>query len=137
VWVKQHQPSRQEIADPLGVADRDLQACQTAGLVADWRFNIAYNAALQLAAAALAASGYEASRTAHHVRVIHSLEFTLRLDSGTITTFDTFRKKRNEADYEKAGVISDTEAAEVLAFAKRLRKEVEAWIAKNHPQLKP
>jgi hypothetical protein len=35
----------------LAVADRDLDACLTPSLVADWKFNIAYNAALQWLAA--------------------------------------------------------------------------------------
>ncbi|MBI4600430.1 MAG: hypothetical protein HY721_00580 [Planctomycetes bacterium] len=117
--------------------DRDLKACQTPNLVADWRLNIAYNAALQLATAALAAAGFEAARSAHHHRVIQSLAFTLGADATTLAKFDMFRKKRNEADYERAGIISDTEADEVLAFALQLRKDVEAWIARSHPHLKP
>ena len=28
-WLKEHKTSRQEIADLLAVADRDLEACQT------------------------------------------------------------------------------------------------------------
>jgi hypothetical protein len=56
-WLKTHKTSRQEIADLFAVADRDLKACRTPELIADWRFNIAYNAALQLACAALAAAG--------------------------------------------------------------------------------
>jgi hypothetical protein len=43
----------------------------------DWRLNIAYNAALQAATAALAAAGYRASREAHHCRAIQSLAFTI------------------------------------------------------------
>jgi hypothetical protein len=135
--VVQHLPSPREIAGLLGVADRDLQACQTPDLVADWRFTIAYNAAFQLATAALAAAGYRAARNAHHYRIIHSLAFTLHLDAVTLVKFDKFRKKRNEADYERAGVISDTEAEEMLALARRLRQEVEAWITQHHPALKP
>jgi hypothetical protein len=37
-----------------------LAASKTPGLHTDWRFNIAYSAALQLASAALAAAGYQA-----------------------------------------------------------------------------
>ena len=43
--------------DLLGVAERDLADCGVPGLSADWRLNISYNAALQLATAALAAAG--------------------------------------------------------------------------------
>jgi len=75
------------------VADRDIAACQTPGLVSDWKFNIAYNAALQLASAALAAAGYQADRANHHYRVIQSPEFTLGTDATTVRKFDLFRKK--------------------------------------------
>jgi hypothetical protein len=71
-WLTEHKPSRQEIRDLLGVADRDLADCSTPGLSADWRLNIAYNAGLQLATAVLAAAGYRATRNSHHYRVIQS-----------------------------------------------------------------
>src|SRR5260370_3580945 len=120
-WLKEHKPSREEIADLFAVADRDLAACQTPGLINDWRFNIAYNAALQLASAALAASGYQAERANHHYRVLHSLEFTLGADPATIRKLDVFRKKRNITDYERAGTISDIEAADMLDLPGKLR----------------
>lgn len=134
-WLSPHRSSRQEIADLFAVADRDIAACQTAGLVADWRLNIAYNAALQLATAALAAAGYQASRGVHHYRTIQSLEHTLGLDAGTIAEFDDFRKLRNVSDYERAGMISDTEAADMLKLAVRLRAAVEGWLRKHHSNL--
>jgi len=52
-WLKEHTSSRQEISDLLGLVARDLKACQTEKLPLDWRFTIAYNAALQVATAAL------------------------------------------------------------------------------------
>src|SRR5260370_33733602 len=93
-WLKEHKTSRQEIADLFAVADRDLAASNTPGLHNDWRFNIAYNAALQLASAALAAAGYQAERVNHHYRVIESLGLTVGLDAGTIEKLHTFRTQR-------------------------------------------
>ena len=61
-WLKAHQTSPNEIRDQVAIADRDLKAARTPGLHNDWSFNIAYNAALQIATAALAASGYQAER---------------------------------------------------------------------------
>lgn len=55
-WLTEHKSSREEIKNLLGLAHRDLRACQVKGLDADWRFAIAYNAALQAATAALAAT---------------------------------------------------------------------------------
>ena len=136
-WLREHRSSRQEIADLFAVADRDLKACQTPALVPDWQFNIAYNAALQLAATALAAAGYDAERGNHHYRIIQSLEFTLGLPAATIRKFDVFRKKRNITDYERADTISETEAEEMRQLAETLRISVEAWVRKNHPQFAP
>jgi hypothetical protein len=119
----------------LGVADRDLVQCQTPGLDPDWQLNIAYNAALQLATAALAAAGYRASREGHHYRVLQSLAYTLKPDTSLIIRLDKFRKKRNLGEYERAGMISDQEAKEMLALAKSLRKDVGDWLRLNYPEL--
>src|SRR5437588_9811284 len=136
-WLKEHKTSPRELADLLAVADRDLIACKTPGLHNDWRFNIAYNASLQLASAALAASGYQAERANHHYRVIHSLELTIESNAATVRKFDTFRKKRNIADYERTDTISDLEADEMRRLGEKLREEVQAWIASNYPKLTP
>lgn len=134
-WLAEHTSSREEISDLLGVADRDLGDCRTAGLSADWRFNIAYNAALQAATAALAAAGFRASRQSHHHRVIQSLAHTIGLNAASILRFDAFRKKRNISGYEAAGHISEQEADEVAEFAEELRERVGAWLSTHHPEL--
>ncbi len=134
-WLKTHESSREEIRDLLALVDRDLQACRTPGLAVDWRFNIAYNAALQAATAALAAAGYRAAREAHHLRVIQSLAFSIEADARFIRHFDAFRKKRNLSSYEFGGSISDQEAEEMAALAEDLSKRVRDWIKKKHPQL--
>lgn len=134
-WLVKHDPASQEIADLLGVADRDLNDCQSEGLSADWRMSIAYNAALQTATAALAAAGYRATRDSHHYRVLQSLAFTIGADKGLVAQFDQFRKKRNIGGYERAGVVSDQEADAMLALARQLRTDVEKWLRDNHPPL--
>src|SRR5467141_446564 len=75
-WLKAHRPTRQEIVDLLGLAERDLKIAKLKELDDDWRFNIAYNAALQTATAALVACGYAVPKgDSHHFRVIGSLAF--------------------------------------------------------------
>jgi hypothetical protein len=54
-WLTEHESSREEIADLSSVVDRDLRDCQSRGLSTDWQLSIAYNAALQVGVAALAA----------------------------------------------------------------------------------
>ena len=134
-WASQHKTTRDELQSLLALASRDLASCATKGLATDWRFAIAYNAALQSATAALAAAGYRASQEAHHHRVIQSLAFTVGAPRELIRRFDAFRKKRNMSSYEMGGTISEKEAAEMAAFAADLRQEVEHWIRKNHAEL--
>jgi hypothetical protein len=134
-WLTEHRTSAQEIADLLHVADRDLHDCQTPGLSPDWRLNIAYNAALQAATAALAAAGYRPARESHHFRVIHSLAHTIGLDAGLVRLLDRFRKKRNIGGYERAGTVSDAEAAEMIELARQIRRSAEDWLRREHAAL--
>jgi len=134
-WLVKHQTSGEEIRGLLGVVDRDLADCEASGLSPDWRLNIAYNAALQTATAALAASGYRAARESHHYRVIQSLAYTIGANHQLITQLDQFRKKRNLAGYELAGMVSEQEAKEMVALAKTLRANVKDWLRQNHPDL--
>ena len=47
-WLKSHKTSREEIKNLLAIVDRDLEDGQESSISADWRFGIAYNAALKL-----------------------------------------------------------------------------------------
>jgi len=134
-WLTKHTTSPEEIANLLAVSDRDLTDCRTRGLSSDWRMNIAYNAALQAATAALAAADYRPTRDSHHYRVIQSLAHTIDADTSLVSKFDQFRKKRNIGGYERAGLVSDREADEMIALAQQLRSRVERWIHKHYPDL--
>lgn len=134
-WLLAHRTTPEEIADLLAIVERDLADSHTPDLSADWRLNIAYNAALQAATAALAASGYRASRDQHHYRVIQSLELTIGADRKVVYRLDAFRKKRNLGGYERAGGISDGEAREMRDLAQSIAHEVRAWLTKTHAEL--
>jgi hypothetical protein len=132
-WLTKHQTSPNEIRDLLQVVERDLADSDAEGLSADWRMNIAYNAALQAATIALAAAGYRAARESHDFRVIQSLRETIGVEAGAVATFDAFRKKRNITGYERIGLVSDADAMRALAV--RLRDDVVAWLTEHHGQL--
>jgi hypothetical protein len=133
--IEAHRPSKREISNLLQICDRDLEKSRIAELGPDWRLSIAHNAALQAATAALAAAGYRARKTGHHHRVIQSLAFTLKTDHVIIQQLDKFRRKRNISDYERPGMVSEREAEEMLALARRLREDVELWLRRRHPKL--
>jgi len=133
-WLLAHSSSRREIQDLFGIIDRDLQECLLEGLSSDWKLNIAYNAALKAATAALAAAGYRASTESHHHRVIMSLELTIGWTTDTVDLLDKFRKKRNISDYNRAGTVTEKEANEMFSLAEKLRSDVIKWIKKDHPE---
>ena len=134
-WLVEHKAKPEDIRALFSVADRELADSRIPGLSTDGRFNHAYNAALQAAAAALAASGYRAAQGSHHHMIIQSLARTIGADAGTVGKLDRFRKKRNTAEYEMAGGVTDLEAKEMVDLAARLRKDVEGWIRLKHSDL--
>jgi hypothetical protein len=134
-WLVEHKTSPAEIAELLEIAKRELADCNVEGLSADWKLNIAYNAALQVTTAALAACGYRASRDAHHYRVIQSLALTVGADPSLVRKFDFFRKKRNISGYDRAGMVSYQEAKEMISLAERIGEDVNGWLESCHPEL--
>ncbi len=134
-WIRRHETSPREIADLLAIADRDVGQSQTPGLGPEWRFDIAYNAVLQLATAALAVAGYRAERANKHQRTLKCLGYTLGIERQRVLFLDTCRRKRHKAVYERVGAISDAEADEMIATAKQLRAEVVEWIREGRPEL--
>ena len=75
-WLTRQKPAPQSIQDLVAAAAADLEDAGK-DLSAGWRFAIAYNAALRLCAAALAAEGYRATRDQKHYRTIAALPLTL------------------------------------------------------------
>jgi len=134
-WLQRHTPDRRETRDLMAIADRDITDAQVEGISADTRLSIAYNAALQLSVAALAASGYRPGREAHHYRAVQSLRFTVGACADLVDQLDGFRRKRNISDYERAGGVSEYEAREMLVLARTLRGVVEEWLRASHPEL--
>lgn len=140
LWVssgslQRHESSPQEIADLLGIVERDLAAARTSGLGPDWQLTIAYNAALQAAKAALAAAGFRVSSSekGHHYRLVESLRYTVEMKSPDVDLLQRMKKKRHVSDYEVAGAVSVGEAEEMCELATRIRDAVVAWLRKNHP----
>jgi hypothetical protein len=132
---KPHKSSKSEINQLLAVFGRDMADAQIVNLSADRRFIMAYSAALTIAIAALAASGYRAASEGHHYWTIQSLAFTLGTDLKTIGQLNKFRQKRNIADYERIGMASEKEVSEMLDLAKGLRLDLADWLKNNHPEL--
>lgn len=136
-WIREHATTPQEIGDLFAVVERDLGDARVPRLSADWRLNITYNAALQLATLAMYAEGFRPGRDRAHERAILSLEYTVGARSQVIDLVDRARRKRNQANYEVAGSTSDREAEEFFAVVDELRSDMVRWLKKKHPALLP
>ena len=136
-WLRPHQTTRQQLADLFGIVDRDLEDADC-GLSADWKFGISYNAVLKLCTVLLYAEGYRPEKTLAHYRTLQALPLILGKEwQHDADYLDACRTKRNVAEYDSAGRVSTTEAKELLAFAKKLRPAVVAWLERQHPTLSP
>ena len=136
-WLRPHKSTPQEIADLLAIVERDLEDA-THDISADWRFGIAYNAALKLCTILLYASGYRHEKTLQHYRTIAALPLILGNDHKDEADYlDTCRAKRNTVENEMAGAATRQDAAELVDLAKELREEVLDWLKKHHPELLP
>ena len=133
--IVKHRPSPGEITELLHICDRDLEKAEIIELGPDWRLSIAHNAAVQAAKAALAAVSYRARKEGQHYLVLQSLAFTIKTDPATIKQLDKFREKRNISDYERAGLVTEQEAEEMIGLAKQLRDDVEQWLRAHYPSL--
>lgn len=125
-----------EIKNLLLVAERDLADARVEGVTADRRFATAYNAALQLATAALRAEGYRTSGTGHHFTTLAVLTDILGAEmQSTADYLNACRAKRNTVDYNGIGVANERDVRELIEEAEILKTAMHAWLLRVHPGL--
>lgn len=134
-WLKIEPTSRDEIANMLAMVDRDLKdaACS---ISPDWRFGIAYNAALKLCTILVRAEGYRPGHSLHHYRAIMAMPLILGQSKRDDANYlDSCRTKRNKVEYDYIGGASDADADELIEFAAELKTEVLKWLQDTHQEL--
>ncbi len=135
-WLRAHNPSKEEISNLFEIIERDLKDASAKGISDDWKFGIAYNAALKLCTILLHGSGYRAEKNLAHYRTLQALSIILgEKHKDNADYLDTCRKKRNETEYDSAGNVSTEEAQELIKFCKELMTDVLAWLKKHHATL--
>ena len=110
---------------------------RVADLSLDRRFATAYAAALQLATTVLAASGFRATaQRGHHVVTWQIVPELMGAElRETAVYFDSCRALRNRNDYDRVGVVSESEVDEVLREADSFRGQVMDWLSREHTRL--
>ena len=134
-WLRPHQTSPKEIRALLAVVKRDL-ADARGDISPDWRFGIAYNAALKLCTVLLHASGYRPEKTLQHYRTLQALSEILGPErKADVEYLDACRIKRNTVEYDCAGGATTNDATELIEFTEELHEAVMAWLRQNHNEL--
>jgi hypothetical protein len=137
-WLKSHKTTAEEIGNLLAIVKRDFHDAQKTGISADWRFGIAYNAALKLCTILLYAEGYRPDKNLAHYRTLLALPLILGTDRKADAEYlDACRAKRNTVEYDYVGGATNADAEELSAFVKELEQDVLGWLEKAHPSLLP
>lgn len=125
-WLRSHKTSSQETQNLLAIVERDLEDARQSNLSPDWRFGIAYNAALKLCTILLYSSGYRPEKSLAHYRTLQALPLILGEKwQDDASYLDTCRIKRNIVEYDYVGGATDKDADELINFVKELKIEVE------------
>lgn len=137
-WLRPHATDKIEIANLLAIVDRDMEDAAADGISDDWKFGIAYNAALKLATIMLYAAGFKPEKNLAHYRTLLAIEFTIGVHRKDDAAYlDACRVKRNVVEYDNIGGASHAEAIELLDFVKELKAEVLSILAEKYPDLLP
>ena len=123
--------SEAEIRRAVERAQRDLRTARR--IMAedwDWGFAVAYNAVLQASRAYMFAQGYRPAGAEGHKNTLAFMRLAMSKGyEDLITYFDRMRNKRNQAIYDVAGLITQTEARNLFAKATDFVELIRAKLA--------
>lgn len=115
------EPDQYAIQRLVEAAQRNIRDAQLEGLSNETRFDTGYKAIMQLANAALQASGFRTltSKPGHHQTLIQSLVKTVGIETDRMIVLDALRKQRNVTDYS-GDLVEDAAVKECLEQAQDL-----------------
>ena len=129
--IRKEKVSPSEIEHALERAERDLQTART--LIErdrDWSFAVAYDAVLQASRAYMFAQGFRPPSSESHKNTFAFMRLAMGKEYEELMSyFDRMRNKRHQAIYEIAGLITETEAYNIL-------EKAEGFVAMIREQLK-
>lgn len=102
----------------------------------DSRFDLAYEALLQLGLTALRANGLRPdSRGGHHVVALQTLDTTILYPREKLRLLDRFRRQRAAGLYDGSFEPSEAEVKSLLDAVSEIKDHLDAWLAESHPEL--
>jgi hypothetical protein len=125
-----------EVARYLAKIRRKLEDSRKTSISLDSRFDIAFEALLQIALAALRVNGYRTTTEAGHQQLaIQVLPKSLGVEAKEVRTLDEFRKKRSIGLYEADFEPSESEVKAVIRSVESLLEKLLGHIKTAHPEL--
>ncbi len=113
------------------IVDRDLKDSYTQNLSDDWRFGIAYNAALKLATLLVRHAGFRVRGNGFHLNSIKLIVHFLGPKYQSYADYlEICRNKRNQLEYDSVGGVSAQEVSELQDFVKEFQQVVLTHLAR-------
>lgn len=128
-------PSKAELDNLRSIVTRSLNDVNAAGLSADARFVMAYDAARTLSLIIVRSEGYRPRSVGGHYNTFLALDAADPAFAALSTYFDGCRMKRNDCEYDFAGGVSETDADGLLKAVRQFAIDAEAWVKSHHPSL--
>jgi hypothetical protein len=114
---------------------RDLHDARQAAISADWRFGIAFNAALKRCTILMYSEGYRPEKMLAHYRTLQALPLPVGSEREDDANYlSSCRNKRNIVEYDYVGGATESDADELIEFVTELKDEVLGWMQKKHPE---
>lgn len=126
----------EEIARFLDKIAQKLADSASASISAGSRFDLAYEAVLQIGLAALRANGLRVdSRGGHHVLALQTLGKSVGVAAETIRMLDEFRRRRADGLYTGSFDPTESEVGALVEAGRELEKHFRNWLKRSHPEL--
>jgi hypothetical protein len=134
--LREEPTTPEEIQRLLHKASTRLKDSKSEAISRESRFDLAYEAILQLAICALRANGYRPdSRGGHHVIALQSLTKTIQYPREKIRLIDEFRRQRAIGLYDGSFDPTKAEIRSLLETGENLKYHLNDWLRANKPEL--
>jgi len=131
--IHREELSREQIHQAIDRAERDLKTARILmGQDWDWGFAVAYDAVLQASRAYMFAQGFRPTSNESHKNTFAFMRLAMGKDyEDLMAYFDRMRNKRNQAIYDIAGLITETEARNIMEKAESFVKLIRDQLSKE------
>ena len=136
--LRHESASLDEIQRLLTKANTRLEDAANQSVSRDSRFDLAYEAILQLAICALRANGYRPdSKGGHHMTALQGLTKSIGYPRERVRLVDEFRRQRAISLYDGSFDPTEQELNALLETGAELQAHLINWLKENRPELIP